>query len=404
MNLSHMNRVLDSELLDDGTGLITVEPGINLIDLSKEIGSRFRKNPLFWPPDPTETSASAGGIAASNAQGICKLLYGSARDYIEELRLIDYTGKGSVINKEDMLTLKSGRRIRTMDAVLGKEGITGIISRLTLKLIPKPESMWGISFFFGEDENAGRFVDMNKTKLPENEGARIAAVEYIDRTSIDLIESRKPTMTKIKELPDVGRGTASMVYVEIHGEEESIEALAEELMEAAMVCDSDPDEAWAVSGEADIEKMRSFRHGAAETANLAIEEARKKDARITKLGTDMKVGTMSFLDVLKDIKSSLADAGLEGCIFGHALENHLHVNILPKDYEEYERGIKLLRLWAECVEKQQGRVVGEHGIGKLKREILKNLIPETYTSLCEELKEEFDAGYRMNRENIITGR
>ena len=65
MNLSHMNKVKDSVLLEDGTGLITVEPGINLIDLGKEIAARFRKTPLFWPPDPTESSATAGGIAAT---------------------------------------------------------------------------------------------------------------------------------------------------------------------------------------------------------------------------------------------------------------------------------------------------------------------------------------------------
>ena len=56
MNLSHMNKVKDSVLLEDGTGLITVEPGINLIDLGKEIAARFRKTPLFWPPDPTAVS------------------------------------------------------------------------------------------------------------------------------------------------------------------------------------------------------------------------------------------------------------------------------------------------------------------------------------------------------------
>ena len=70
LNLSHMNKVIEHSTADDGTGRIVVEPGINLMELQKEIAARFRKEHLFWPPDPTETSASIGGIVASGAQGI----------------------------------------------------------------------------------------------------------------------------------------------------------------------------------------------------------------------------------------------------------------------------------------------------------------------------------------------
>ena len=171
-----------------------------------------------------------------------------------------------------------------MDAVLGKEGITGAICELTLKLIPKPQSQWGIAFFFGSSEDAGRFVDILRLDMPQCEHAKVAAVEYIDRMAMNLIEEHKATMTKIKELPDIGEETQSMVYIELHGDEEEIEILAESLMESAMVCNSDPEEAWAVSSETDVEKMHAFRHGAAETSNLYIEKARQMDARITKLG------------------------------------------------------------------------------------------------------------------------
>ena len=239
MNLSHMNKVKDSVLLEDGTGLITVEPGINLIDLGKEIAARFRKTPLFWPPDPTESSATAGGIAATNAQGICRLLYGPSRDYIASLKLMNSDGEMMSIEKGQKLTLASGREIDRMDAVLGKEGITGAICELTLKLIPKPQSQWGIAFFFGSSEDAGRFVDILRLDMPQCEHAKVAAVEYIDRMAMNLIEEHKATMTKIKELPDIGEETQSMVYIELHGDEEEIEILAESLMESAMVCNSD---------------------------------------------------------------------------------------------------------------------------------------------------------------------
>lgn len=82
LNLSHMNHVKEFFVEADGTGRITVEPGINLMELRKEIDNFSRKNPLFLPVDPTETSASIGGIVASGAQGISRVLYGGGRQYI----------------------------------------------------------------------------------------------------------------------------------------------------------------------------------------------------------------------------------------------------------------------------------------------------------------------------------
>ena len=72
------------------------------------------------------------------------------------------------------------------------------------------------------------------------------------------------------------------------------------------------------------------------------------------------------------------------------MENHLHVNILPENYEEYEAGIQLIRRWASQVSEHQGKVVGEHGTGQTEVEILDGFVPERYTGLCKELKGRLD--------------
>ena len=223
LNLSHMNKVIEHSVEPDGTGRITVEPGINLIELRKEIAARFRKEHLFWPPDPTETSASVGGIIASGAQGISHMLYGETGRYVEYIRVIDGMGNIKDISRGQEEEILPGEKIDAMDMVLGKEGITGIVTRITLKVIPKPESVWGIVFFFEEKAGAAGFVDALRETLPEEENAKIAAVEYIDRKSIDLIEDRKETMTKIKELPDVEKTVQALVYRELQGSEEGRE-------------------------------------------------------------------------------------------------------------------------------------------------------------------------------------
>ncbi len=401
MNLSHMSKILDASVNDDGTGSITVQPGINLMDLRKAIRNHFRKEELFWPPDPTETSASIGGIVASGAQGTSRLLYGSSKKYIEKLRVLDTQGNVSEINRTSKIELSDGRQIDQIDTVFGKEGITGIISELTLRLVKKPEEEWVIAFFFEQENDAAEFIDGLKEELPQADKASIASVEFIDRNSIDLIEARKATMTKIKELPDIREEIMAMVYIEIHGSEVGVEEIAEMLMEAAIEHGSDPDEAWAVSSETDVEKLHAFRHGAAETTNLFIEESHQNDKRITKLGTDMVIGERTFSQVLDRYKESIQEAGLKGCIFGHALENHLHVNLLPENYEDYLKGKQLIRKWAEEADTEDSQIIGEHGIGKLKQEILEDAISKSYINLCKELKKKMDKDGRLNQGNIF---
>lgn len=399
LNLSRMNKVIGSSVREDGTASIIVEPGITLMDLKKEVDSIFRKTPVFWPPDPTETSASIGGIVSVNAQGISTLLYGDTKTYIESVKVMDPDGNVRKVVKDKETQDDPGTG--EIDVFIGREGITGILTELTLKLIPKPESMWGISFFFDSDERAGGFVDAMRNELPKAEGAAVAAVEYMDKKTLDLIQMRKGTMAKIRELPDVPDSVQAMIYIEIHGEEEGIEQIAECLMETAAEYGSDPDETWAVSGEAEIERMHAFRHAAAETANLFVEEARRKDSRLTKLGSDMTAAECSFQKCLSDCRNTLKEKGLNACIFGHALENHIHINILPTCYEDYMAGRAVMRQWAEQVRKSGGKVVGEHGVGKLKKEILSDLLPEEYLTQCRTLKKKYDRKNRLNRGNII---
>lgn len=343
LNVSRMNHVCNSYVAEDGTGRITVEAGINLMDLTKEIEARFRKTPMFWPVHPTETSATIGGILASGAQGITHMYYGAASKYITGLHFVDADGQIWELKQENQILAPDGSMVSETEAVLGKEGITGVITTVTLKLLPKPESIWGIAFFFSEKECAGNFIEICKKNTIEIADAHNIAVEYIDKETIALIEKHKNTIAKIKGLPDVPENTAAMVYIELCGLEDGVEAYAEQFMEWAAECESDIDTAWAVSGESEVEKLRTFRHAAAETCNLCIEAARRECAKITKLGTDMYWTSGTFTDFLNDIEQTKAETGLDIVVFGHALENHMHINILPKNEKQYQQGIELIQ-------------------------------------------------------------
>lgn len=401
INLSSMNKVREFIKTDDGEFLLTVEPGITLLELKKSIKKLKNKEELCWPPDPTEPSATVGGIASCDAKGICAYLYGDSKEYIQAVRVIECDGKIKEIERgEHIISFLEGEK-DLLDVYLGGEGMFGILTEITLKLQIKPKEMWGISFFFENKKDVFAFADNLMKEDLQVEGASIAAVEYIDRATIDEIEKRKEFMIKLKELPNVDSEFSSMIYIEIHGSmEEAIEEVAEKLMEMAMNHNSDPDRAWAVSGDSEIERMRAFRHAAAEAVNLFIERVRNKESRITKLGTDMSLEE-DFGMVISKYEEDIEKEGLKACIFGHVSGNHLHVNILPESYEEYKKGCRLFEKWSEEIGKKQGKVVTEHGVGKLKKSMFLQTAPKDYIEEIKRMKNTYDPIGMWNPDNMI---
>jgi D-lactate dehydrogenase (cytochrome) len=402
LNVSNMNKVKEFIKTDKGDAFLKVEPGIRLLELKKVIKKLKSEEELFWPPDPTEPSATVGGIASCNAKGICSYLYGDSRKYIVGARIIHSDGTIKDIKRGETIIPFLDYKKDLLDLYLGGEGMFGVLTELTLKLQTKPKELWGISFFFENKEDAFTFIDHVIKEDLQNEEARMAAVEYMDRATLDVIEEKKEFMTKLKELPDVDSEISAMVYIEIHGREEvGVEEIAEKLMELAINHNSDPDKAWAVSGETEIDKMRTFRHAAAECVNLFIEKIRQKEPSITKLGTDMSLQGVTFESTIKKYEADIKKEGLRACIFGHACGIQLHVNLLPENNDQYEKGRYLFEKWAIEIAKNKGKVVTEHGVGKLKKNMFCLTAKEDYINEIKRLKSIYDSIKMWNPGNMI---
>ncbi len=390
LNLSNMTQVKAFIKTDTGDRLLKVSPGITLLELKKTINKLKDKEELFWPPDPTEASATVGGIVSCDAKGICSYLYGDTRNYIEQLRVVQSDGTILEVSHEEM------------DKYIGGEGMLGILTEITLRLQPKPKEIWGISFFFENKHDVLCFAQELSKKEQNITGACVAAIEYMDRATIDIIQERKEMMTKLQELPDVDTEICAMVYIEIHGnEEESVEQIAEILMELAEMHNSNADKAWAVSGDIEIEKMRAFRHAAAESTNLLIEKTRQEEPSITKLSTDMCIESESFKTIVTKYEEDLKKEGLKACIFGHIYGNHLHVNILPQNDKEYKKGHALIEKWAKETALKKGKIVTEHGVGKLKKNIFLKTASREIINKILVLKNRYDPTRMWNPDNMI---
>lgn len=387
MNLQKMKRI---EAYTDNDGpTVTLEPGVSLEELEQGINRNFKGKGYFWPPSPTETTASIGGVLATAARGINIAYYEDTRKYVSEIHLVDGMGKLHILDKS------------SLDTVIGSEGLYGVITKATLLLEKKPEENWGITFFFEELAQVNDFVN-GIEEIEDTPFGYIVAMEYVDRASIDLVESKKEFMTKIKELPDVEPEFNHLLYIEIGGKEDAITQIAEKLMELVIQCDGNPDKAWAVMGEAEIQRMRAFHHSVAECTNLFIEEARRNDDRITKLESDMALPGLSLKECVEFYTEAAKANNIDITIFGHVEGRYLHANILPKNYDEYERGRRLLSFWNQKAYKKYKKITVEHGIGKVKSDLAGCIFTKDQIAQIEEQKRKYDPNRLLNRGNILS--
>jgi D-lactate dehydrogenase (cytochrome) len=402
MNLCHMNKVKSFFTAEEGEAFLKVEPGITLNELRKAIDRLETPQAFFWPPDPSESTATVGGIASTDAKGICFHLYGKSVSYVSGIRVMNAEGSVRDLKKGQGAIVINGESKDLLDVYLGGEGMYGVITELTLRLIPKPKEIWGVGFFFEDQGNGMLFADQLKATSFEVQGAEIAAIEYIDPTIIDALEMHKNNMTQIKHFPDVATRISAMVYVEIHGDREAaIEEIAESLMMIGSSFNGDPDKTWAFSGEPEIDKMRNFLHAAAETAILHIEKVHCEDPRITKLGIDISLKEHGLKTLGSRFEKKLQKENLKAVYWGHVGSSSLHIDILPESYGEFVKGKALLETWAERFPAAIGNAITSYGIGKLKKSIFSKTVSKAYVEDIIQLKNQLDKNSFWNPGNMI---
>jgi len=177
----------------------------------------------------------------------------------------------------------------------------------------------------------------------------------------------------------------------------SLENTPEPLMQQLLAsCGGHADDTWVAYDAPSLEKLKAFRHAVPEQVNAIITERKQGCPGLTKLGTDLSVPDDKLNAVMSLYRGDLNAAGLEHVIFGHIGNNHVHVNILPRDMAEYAAGKALYRKWAEQVVAWGGSVSAEHGIGRLKKELLAVMYGPENIAAMRQLKACFDPDNRLN--------
>jgi D-lactate dehydrogenase (cytochrome) len=400
LNLSAMNRITGMAVTAAGGYCLRVQPGVLLADLNRQTASRRfehagRWDPAsinalarfqdedpgwFWPPDPTEDAASVGGMAATDARGICACYYGTARQHIQAVRFVDPRGRVHAVARGQYRADPASRPLPwrnfeetqtpsdpneapdLLDLLLGSDGRIGVISEVTLRLCPVPPQMWGILFFFTGLSQAAGFTDFLASKKGPESGTWIAGVALMDPVTLDAIDTLKNEVSAFRHLPRIPEKAAGAVYLELHGDRESAVAdLAQEAMDAAADFGCDPEDTRAATSVADLPRVRLFRQAAPRAVDHLAARARQSDHRLVRLGTDLVLSGAPLADQIRRYQADMAQAGIPGAIFGHGSDRHLHVTLLPENLGQFVKGDALIRQWAGRFREQGGRLPAYSG-------------------------------------------
>lgn len=452
-----LNQIKSIAHTDNG-GSAIVEAGVMLADVQRFVESQD----LFYPPDPTERSCFLGGTVSTNASGARTFKYGPTRNYVQRLKIALATGDLIDLRRGELradqsgqikIPLPSGRllaaqlptyrmpqtrkhasgyyvepQMDVLDLFIGSEGTLGVIVEIEVKLLPKPEGLLSGVVFFGAEDNLLAFVSearelsLSNRRARDGEAGRLGPLvekalevsvrrplpaegdergggergeELLDARALEYFdnESLKFLRQKYETIPVEAGGA-------IFFEQETTPATEDSLMTEWLALlerhNALLDNSWFATGEQDQAKLREFRHALPVLMNEWFARHRQR-----KISTDISVPDEEFPRMLRFYQDSLRASELRYTIFGHIGDNHVHVNILPRNDDEATKGREIYLRFLERAAAVGGTLSAEHGIGKLKRDYLRLFYSEDHLREMAALKHAFDPAGILGRGNIF---
>jgi D-lactate dehydrogenase (cytochrome) len=400
--------------------------GLTLLEMD-----RFRQDPdfYFYPPDPTEMSASLGGTVATNASGARTFRYGPTRDWVRAIRVMLANGEfldlargkyfasangefivTDTVGRDYPVKIPTYRSPRTkntagffcaphmdlVDLFIGSEGAFGVITEITVGLLKRTPKISVVQFLSCDDQAIGLVQ-----ALRADARIRLDFLEMYSETALNLLRERQRRDAKSVGTPLVPVRAKSALFFELDFDPAAKEVQLEALDAAVQSCGASLADSWAAYENRELDRLKNFRHILPETINAIIAERKKQHPGLHKLGTDLAVPDERLADMWAIYRDTLAGAGLEWAGFGHVGNNHVHINILPRDMDDLQNALGLYRMFAEKAVAFGGTVSAEHGIGKLKAKFLKTMFGPAEIEEMRAVKRALDPQLLLNPGNIF---
>jgi len=368
--MSRLNRILE---IDKDNLIAHAEPGV----VTGRFHQAVEKEGLFYPPDPASSEFSTlGGNLAECAGGPRAVKYGVTRDYVLGLEAVLPTGEIIHIGVQ---TAKGVVGYDLTRLLIGSEGTLGIITRMTLRLLPLPEAVRAMTAVFDKMEKAAETVSeiIRCGFIPRT-------IEYMDNASIRCVESHLKIGLPVE--------AEALLLIEVDGKVDEADMLIKQLKTECMSQGA---------------KLVKIAENEAEVANLwkarkAISPALFKYGP-DKINEDIVVPRSRIPDMVRKINALKEETGLTMVSFGHAGDGNIHFNIMldKKNRAELKKAEEAVEAVFDHTLELGGTISGEHGVGITKAQYMVKEIGSVEIDLMKKIKKVFDPKGILNPGKIF---
>lgn len=373
ISMKRMNRILEVDPVDL---VAVVEAGVITGDLHKAAEAKG----LFYPPDPASLKQSSiGGNVAHNAGGPRAFKYGVTRQYLLGMEVVLPTGE--IVNTGGRV-VKNAVAYDLTDLMCGSEGTLGIMTRVTLRLLPKPETALSVMALFhtvrGCAEAANHLVEKKiiPSKLELIDGQSLAAIRaYIKEEGIQ-------TSCKLPE------DANAVLFIEVDGDRDAAEK------QLNGVCAALKPLALSLQQPANSEDLWAIRR----YMSPAVGRIRPN-----KINEDIVVPRSRVPDYLDAMEKLQQESGVLIVCFGHVGDGNIHVNLMidAANHEEMARAEHAKSRVFELAVEMGGTISGEHGIGITKSDFLPMALGQDLIEAMRRIKRALDPNDILNPGKIF---
>jgi len=370
---SMMNKILE---INTANRYAVVEPGVVIADLQKAVDQVG----LFYPPDPGSSAvATIGGAVAMNAGGMRGVKYGVTKDYLLGLEIVLPSGE---VMMTGTVTAKDVTGYDLTRLICGSEGTLALVTRLNLRLLPKPKTKRTLQAVYASIDAAGDTVSSIIAA-----GIIPATLELMDKKVIEAIEA----------FARLGLPTAAeaVLLIDVDGEPEAVD------VQAARVADF-----CKAKGATEV------RVSASETENEQLWFARRSAfgavarLRPTCVIEDATVPVGHLTATIKKVIEICRRNRVDVAVLAHAGDGNLHPLMLcdQRDSEEMARVHRSMDEIVDFALSVGGTISGEHGIGITKAKYLPKQLSPTSLAMMRAIKQTFDPQGILNPGSFVDWR
>jgi glycolate oxidase len=366
VSMERMNRILE---IDQTNLLAVVEPNVITADLQRAV----EKVGLFYPPDPASLEMSAiGGNVAECAGGPRAFKYGTTKRYVLALEAVLPTGEIVVTGSK---AVKNVVGYDLTQLLVGSEGTLAIISRVTLRLIPRPPARATSLALFADIRAAVDAVSalIQRRVVP-------AALELVDADSLAAIRDHLQQEV-------VPEGTGAVLIVECDGIQAAVD---DEIDRVAAACrDTGAMRVSLAASDEDRDRLWNVRR---------LLSGALKATGLLKINHDVVVPRGRVPELFAVIEELRRSHRLRIAAFGHAGDGNIHVNLMVdrRDSQQRARAKDAERALFEQVVALEGSISGEHGIGFAKAQYIGIELSPDVIALMKRVKSAFDPNGILN--------